>query len=320
LDTDLGILAALVQHRVMTISQLAALLRRNPAALRRRLKLLADQNTIGVSVRRRPGVQGRPEHLVVLSAAGFDLLKTAGQVPQSAMWAPEAAVRMHQIEHELLINDLRVQLVQLERFLPPIAVRYFAGATPPTDSEPSASPFIHERFSLDGSPAPIAFIPDGVFSLTHRELGKTLLFFVEADRGTEPQTSAKAGRGLSAKLVAYQAYLRIGRYRRYEEVVGAKLRGFRLLILVDGSRRLAAVCRLVRESPPSDFVWVTSREQALRHGCWAPVWTPGGKIGDELHSILGTQMPCPCPSPSELPGLADGAARKTIGSQEGAGV
>jgi hypothetical protein len=200
-------------------------------------------------------------------------------------------------------------LVQLQRFLPAVAVRYFGQSACCSDEDPGSVDSVHERFNPEEAGDMIEFTPDAVFSLTHRELEKTLLFFLEADRATEPLTSARGGgRGIYSKVAAYQAYLRVGQYKRYEDVLRTKLRGFRLLLLVDGATRLAALCRLVRETPPSDFIWLTSREQLIQSGCWAAIWTVGGRMTDPLQSILGTKMPQPCPTPSEL------AKRPPIGS------
>lgn len=300
-DADGALLAAIAEHNVVTLGQLAIILGRNANSLRRRLTVLAEQGMINVLARRRHALQGRPEHMVMLCEPGFDLLRACGRVPRSAAWNRESARRSQNAEHELLINDLRVQLVQLERLLPAFQVRYFARSIILADEEPESVPTIHESIRLEDNDKTIEFIPDGVFSLTHRELGKTLLFFLEADRATEPLTSARGrNRGLAAKIAAYQAYLQTGEYERYEEILRTKLRGFLLLLLVDGVARWASVCRLAREMPPSDFIWLTSRDQLLRAGCWSAIWSEGGRITEAPKSILGSKMPQPCPSPSEL--------------------
>jgi hypothetical protein len=300
-DADAAILIALADYHVLTLSQLAAVLDRNSNSLRRRLSSLADQGMVNVLARRRPALQGRPEHMVSLCEPGFDLLRACGRVPRSAAWERESTRRAQHTEHELLINDLRVQLVQLKRFLPVVEVRYFEQGTLCTEGHSGSITSIHEKFCPDDGGETVEFIPDGVFSLTHRELEKTLLFYLEADRATEPLTSSRTGaRGIAAKIAAYQAYLRVGQYKRYEDLLRTRLRGFRLLLLVDGTSRFAALCRLVRDSSPSDFIWLTNREQLMHIGCWAAIWTVGGRITDQPQSILGTKMPQPCPTPAEL--------------------
>jgi len=313
-DADSAILTVVAEHHVLTVVQLAIVLGRNPNSLCRRLNVLAEQGMINVLARRRPALQGRPEHMVTLCEPGFDLLRACGRVPRSAAWIRESARRSQNAEHELLINDLRVQLVQLERLLPAFQVRYLARRLISADEEPESVPTIHETIHLEDSDETVEFVPDGVFSLTHRELGKTLLFFLEADRATEPLTSARGrNRGLAAKIVAYQAYLQTGQYERYEDILRTKLRGFLLLLLVDGVARWASACRLAREMPPSNFIWLTSRDQLLSAGCWSAIWAEGGKITEPLQSILGSKMPQRCPSPGEL---AHKLPRRTPGTQD----
>ena len=137
--------------------------------------------------------------------------------------------------------------------------------------------------------------------MTHAELGRTLLFFLEVDRGTEPRNSTRRDKSnLRQKIINYREYFTIQQYKRYEKIMKCELRGFRLLILTETSTRFAALCRLVRAVPPSDFVWLTDREKLLLQGLWAPIWAPGGKVSESPQSILGSKMPNPCLSPASL--------------------
>jgi hypothetical protein len=141
-----------------------------------------------------------------------------------------------------------------------------------------------------------------VIALTHRELGKTLLFFLEVDRENQPLRSSSRPQGaVQRKIFNYQAYLRLERYRRYEQILQCRLIGFRLLILTCSPSHLAAICRLVRQAAPSDFIWLTDQESLLSRGIWAPIWVRGGRATEPPESILGTRMPNPCPAPTELP-------------------
>lgn len=311
-DADTALLGMLADLRVATLRQLATALDRNAHALRRRLDDLAEQGLIRVVPRLPRALRGRPEHMVRLCEPGFDLLRICGRLPPEMRWEETLADRGQKSEHDLLVSDFRVQLIQLQRFLPAVRVRDFGRITQSQASGAECAHSMQERFVDDETEAEIELFPDDVFSLTHRELGKTLLFFLEADRGTEPRTSAIAGRGLAAKIDAYCSLLRVGQYLRYEEILGATLRGFRLLLLIERSARWAAVSRLVRETSPSRFIWLTRRELLLQQGCWGPLWTVGGEVTAPCESILGSKMPQPCPTPAELrpgkarKGLADG--------------
>ena len=144
----------------------------------------------------------------------------------------------------------------------------------------------------------IEFIPDAAFSLTCKdaEIDKTLLFFLEVDMDTETLASRKRNpKDLRQKIVNYQALFRSKRYKRYERFFGAKLNGFRLLFLANTFSRLTAICRLVQEMPPSDFIWVTDRERMFSHGLASEIWARGGKKDEPPQSIIGSKLACDSP-------------------------
>ena len=141
----------------------------------------------------------------------------------------------------------------------------------------------------DGNP--VSFIPDGVFNLRDQESGKTLLFFFEMDMGTEALASGRRGaKDIRNKVINYQQYFRSGGYKRYQDLWECRLAGFRLLFLAHTPARLAAFCRLVQETPPSDFVWLSDRDRMFAQGVSADIWARGGKLGAPPASIIGKTM------------------------------
>lgn len=301
-DTDLEILAAIAEHRVLSVRQLTTLLQRNRSATRRRLGILQDNGLIRMSTCGFGRNRGRPENLLSLREEGVDLLKAKGEVHKSVPYDGVTADKITCLEHELLINDFRTQLALMERFLPVLSTRFFSSKSPRVSVGSLQYPFVRERIRADESLGEwIEFTPDGVLALTHKERGMTLLFFLEVDRETEPLTSQRhQGRGLRQKIRNYQAYFELKRYQRYEEILACKLRGFRLLILTISQAHLVKLCRLVVQSPPSDFIWLADCDSMHAEGLWAPIWARGGRSAEALQSILGTAMPNPCPSPASL--------------------
>ncbi len=153
----------------------------------------------------------------------------------------------------------------------------------------------------DGRGDWVEFIPDGVFATTHEELRKTLLFFLEVDMGTEPLTrKRRSARNVRQKIINYRICFQSQRYKRYEKILKCQLRGFRVLFLTNHPTRLAALCRLVRDTPPSEFIWLTDHERMFAEGIWSPLWVRGGRDAEPLDSILGSKMSEPCPKPSDL--------------------
>ncbi len=300
--TDVEILATIAEHRVLNACHLAVLLQRNANALRRRLKLLRDENLIRVSTRAFGNNRGRPEHVLSLHENGVDLLKARGLIDSSLCYDAITAKKLHCIEHELLASDFRVQLAQMVRVSPALSIRFFSSASPQLPGAREYRPLVRERIpAADGRSDDIEFTPDGVFAITHKERNKTLLFFLEVDMGTEPRESPRnPQRAVRQKIVNYQTYFRLERYRRYEKTLRCALRGFRLLFLTATTTRLMALSRLVRNTPPCGFIWLTARDNMLSQGVWAPIWVRGGDGVKPLQSILGTALPNPCPRPDTI--------------------
>jgi hypothetical protein len=162
----------------------------------------------------------------------------------------------------------------------------------------SASPFLpqvsgrrtvlHERIRLPHEPAGIGLQPDGAFSIHHQELHKALLFFVEVDMGTEGLTSAAPAVGeITRKLQCYEQLFVSKAYRRYESLLDATFRGFRMLLVSHDSAHLRALSRQVRSRAGWNFVWLTTREALVSHGVHAPIWYAGGRLDAPPESILG---------------------------------
>ncbi len=235
-----------------------------------------------------------------LCNAGVERLKISKLIDSSLPVDRVTAQKIRCLDHELLVNDFRVQLVQMERIVPALSIRFFSPNSPSQAGGQNDRPLVYERVdSDDESHDATEFLPDGVFGVTHAELGKTLLFFLEADRGTEPRNSTRyIQRGIRQKILNYQRYFAIEQYKRYEKTMKCELCGFRLLILTEDPVRFAALCRLVRALPPSGFVWLADRETLLSQGLWSEIWVRAGMAKEPLQSILGSKMPSPCPTPS----------------------
>jgi hypothetical protein len=300
---DRKLLISIAEHQVLSVSQVTAIQQKSRQVVRRRLKILEEARFIASTSRGFGQGLGRPERLISLGQEGFNLLRpqieTLEDSPESRL-NPE---RIPYLEHHLLINWFRIHLQQIEHIVPELSVRFIA----PT------SPFMR-RHNMDrliiSEPNPptgrtgesTGFTPDGVFSITHKAQEKTLLFFLEVDRGTEAIASPKRDpRDIRQKIINYQEYFRSAQYKRYEKLWDCKLNGFRLLFLSNTNSRLVALCRLVQEMPPSNFVWLTSAEYMFSDGLSAEIWFHGGKQDNPPKSILGPKMACKAPIPPLKP-------------------
>jgi len=302
-NNDHALLASLAEYRVLTASQLAALLDRSAPGLRRRLQALEGERLSRTGTRGFGHGRGRPENLISLADTGVNLLRREALLPAEVKPEQVTADGIASTGHQLLTNWFRVHLAQMERTIPRLTVRFLSPTSPFLPESPDGSPAVSDRVVVDGTrPQPIRFTPDGVFSIADGESGKTLLFFLEVDMGTETLASpARHPRDVRQKIVNYTAYFRSGGYKRYEKLWECELNGFRLLFLTASAGRLAGLCRLVQEMSPSDFVWLADEQRMFEHGVSGEIWARGGRDQAGLQSILGREMARPAPLPFRKP-------------------
>ena len=300
---DEELLANLAEYRVLTVNQLAALHGRPPQGLRRRLRTLEREQLVRTGASGFGHSRGRPENLISVAERGVAVLRDKSVLPREVPTERVVADATHGQDHQLLVNWLRVHLAQMVRTIPRLGMRFLSPTSPFLPLSSDGSPAVSEHVSVDGARRePIRFTPDGVFSISERESQKTLLFFLEVDMGTETLAStARHPRDVRQKIVNYRAYFRSGGYKRYQTHWKCELNGFRLLFLTTSAGRLANLCRLVQEMPPSGFVWLTNERRMFEYGVSAEIWARGGRDRDHLQSILGPEMAQPAPLAAQKP-------------------
>ena len=276
-DRDRDLLRSIAALRVVTVSQLALLSGRTPRAVRERVGALEGLELIQGGTAPLSRGRGRPEKVLGITAQGVEVLREAGF--ESAAACAERQLNPRLLSHQLLITAFRAQISVMTRTWPEFQAKFLA----------------HDAVA-DPAGAPARLVPDAIMSLTHTGVGKTLLFFLEADLGTETLAGGGAG-NIRQKIISYQELFRSGGYKIFEAKLVAKLKGFRLLFVTDQDSRLAALCRVARETPPSDFVWLTDEASLSSPGVGGPIWCRGGRMDRPHESILGSKMPAVFPAP-----------------------
>ena len=287
-QTDFDLLAAVAEYRILTVRQLEVLLDRSNRALRNRLK---DLHSAGYVSAEGCGLgrTGRPETLVSVENRGVDVLRKRHILPERTTSKSVLAENYRPRKHQLLVNWFRIHLVYAERIRTRLAVRFETPTSPFSRGEGGKDITAVDRVKSNRQKRPAGFTPDGVFMITDNDQGKSLLFFLEVDRGTESAKSERYGhRSVHQKIINYQAYFRNGGYKRYEETWGRRFHGFRLLFLASTDAGLAKLCRMTLDAPPSDFVWLTDQNGMFEKGVTADIWVRGGKIQQPRQSILGS--------------------------------
>jgi hypothetical protein len=295
---DRKLLISIAEYKTITVKQLSAISQRSFQIIRRRMRDLANEGFITTQMHGYGRSRGRPEDLVFLTEKATAVLEEEGIQSGYAARGVTKTENPISIYHLLLVNWFRIHLLQMERAIPSLSIRFLTRTSPaPAENSgdnpslPKSTPANNRLKKFD------QLIPDGIFSITHREIeGKTLLFFLEVDMGTETIASMdRVSKDIRRKISNYQELFRSGSYKRYESVFESKLNGFRLLFLANSEARLISLCRLAREMPPSEFIWLTDQGRMFSHGLAAKTWARGGRNEDLPQSILGPGLACELP-------------------------
>lgn len=276
---QLALLEHLDSYRLLTVEQAAVLQGSGMQAARKRLASLLDMGLVETIPQGFGRSAGRPGRIYHLSREGITNLRSHGFDPGQQRYDANTSGGIGAVDHQLLLYWCLLHLRHLEGVHPQLAVRI-------QDSSPS----------IVSDDAPDVTIPDAVFSITHEEQGKTLLFFLEVDMGTETVASPSRRRNdFRGKIVRYQRYLTSGGYKAYEPSLPHPLLGFRLLVVTPALRRLTSLCRLVGEMPPADFIWLTDQPSLFRNGLSGAIWVRGGDRDATVQSIVGSSLACAAP-------------------------
>jgi len=297
--SDFRTLELLADHRILTITQLAAVLQKNKPAVRKRVRDLRQKGFVEVTANEFGQSFGRPESLLRLTEQGADNLKENKLIAKDVPYENIGPVSPRLINHQLLLNWFRVHLSQIKRVISRFSIRFLAYNSPLVPRGPKG-----RVITADCSPIgrrtirEVKFTPDAVFATTDSTENMTLLFFLEVDCGTETLSSPQRDMtDIRQKILNYQWYFQSLKYKRYEAIFETShLRGFRLLFLTKTAGRLAALCKVTQEMQPSPFIWLTDQERMFTDGVSANIWAGGGNLHATQQSILG-RLCCTAPLP-----------------------
>ena len=271
---QLEVLRHLATYQLLTAEQVAVL---RDVTLRGARKGLAKLDGLGMVEARYQAygqARGRPAKAYSLSPEGIRCLRGWDTSLENAVLAPwdDGAGPAH----HLLLNWFLLHVLHIPRMHQQLQVQVLGGLRGPLMA------------SSDNHAGTADIIPDAIFAIHCEEQGKTLLFFTEIDMGTESLASpSRASRDFREKILRYQDHFRAAAYKRHEVPLGCGLRGFRMLVVANSQRRLASLCRLVQQTPPSDFIWLTDQASMFANGLSAAIWARGGHQERPTESILG---------------------------------
>ena len=297
-EDDCRTLECMAEYRMLTVTQLAAILHKSKQIVRRRVNDLEKEGLVEVTGREFGRGRGRPENSLGLTEPGVDILKNRGLLNKDVPYGNVCAYCLFCADHQLLLNWFRIHLNQVEKILSRVNVKLFAHNSPFLPKNQNGRIMIADYSPVPGTGMQgVKFVPDAVFSISDLNAENTCLFFLEVDRGTETIASPKRDASdIRQKIINYQWYFQSRAYKRYEEVFECQLRGFRLLFLTSTRGRLVALCELIQQIRPSNFVWLTECSSLFSNGISAKIWAKGGNLQAQHQSILGS-LCCQAPLP-----------------------
>lgn len=291
---DLDVIKKIYEYRILTIPQIAALAFSSKYVARRRIKSLIDADLLEAKSRGFGRQRGRPERIISLSMEGIGLLRKK-RIISSELAFESGKNIIKNIDHQLLLNWFQLHLLQVEKLIQELKIEFISSTSPLYLREHSRYHIIYEKIKNPVDYKSFDFIPDAVFCISHKPRNKSLLFFLEIDLGTEAIASAKRKKtDIRQKVLNYQAYFRLEKYKRYEDIFHTRFNGFRVLFMANSQLRMHTICRLLQEMSHSDFILVSHHKAMFSKGLSDAIWIKCGNSSSP-HSILGEKMGCSAP-------------------------
>ena len=296
--SDEDLLRTLAEYRLLDLSQITALHFSSKQVATKRLNQLMAEGFVAAVQRSYGRSRGRPDRLFSLGPEGIELLQDKAILRHSVPCDQVTGENLLPVQaHQWLVNWFRIHLIQIEKVLPNLKIDFLAPTSPFLVENSHPVPRIQDEVPVpESEEKTVKFTPDGVFSINDRDQGKTILFFIEVDMGTETLASPKAeSNDIRQKVINYQSCFRTDTYKRFERLWKCRLNGFRLLFLAHNYVRMCELGRLVQAMPPSDFIWLTDSDQMFEQGLAGAIWARGGRYENARESILNPRMCRPSP-------------------------
>ena len=183
---DCDVLRMVTECRIVTTPQLAALLSGNGKSLNRRISQLVAQGLLAYAARGPGQHRGRPERVVSPTACGVQVLQERKLIDPQMSCETILGEPIPSRAHQFLLNWVRAHLHHVETVVPKLRIRFLAHNSPFLPPGFSDVSILADSTPGEGGPQrSISLKPDAAFSICDTTQDKTVLFFLEVDRGTE---------------------------------------------------------------------------------------------------------------------------------------
>ena len=261
-------LLKITDARILSTSQFSHMCNTSMQVGRRWLRRLQASGYITKKPVPLSGKRGRSEQVFSLTGKGFRKLKEAKRLASRAR-EEECLANGISINHQMLLNSIRVAFTQTVQNNPLIKVQFLAFNSPLNQS-------IRERVPIDPQQTTFRdFEPDATVCLQRRT--DSCLFYVEADCGTESLKSNNPN-GLSEKIINYSIQRGLSAHMHWEKKFGKLKQGFRVLFVTQDTLRAQQIVRLLGNYTNSDFIWTSDIKSMQAKGIEAKIWSKGGHV------------------------------------------
>jgi prepilin-type processing-associated H-X9-DG protein len=128
--TDSSFLECLAEHRMLTVSQIAAVCRKTRQVARRRLRDLEQAGFVEAVGTEYGRGRGRPEITMGLTEQGASVLKEKGLIGEEIPLDKIRGDCIFCADHQLLLNWFRIHLKQIKPLRPNLLIRVLAHNSP----------------------------------------------------------------------------------------------------------------------------------------------------------------------------------------------
>lgn len=244
------ILSLLARYHVLTASLVAKLSCTSEAVARRNLRRHVRPRLVSSSPLPTTS-SGRPQNIHNITRRGFQNLPPEFQDEEYR--PPRITTSSPFVRHCLLTNEILASMSIACR-----DARYSCHFL--TESEARAAT---QRVHAGNA----ELLPDAVIALSNAA-GKSALFFLEVDRGTESLTV------LRRKVELYSTW-HVGN-TFFRPTFATATRGFRVLFVLPNATRLEQLLQLTAAEPEPRIFWCTTLDQARAAAVLGPVWRVSG--------------------------------------------
>jgi len=267
-ERDSQLLADLVRHRYLSVSQIQRLHFPSEQTTYRRLRALKEGGLVdSFSV---PGIN---EAIFYLTREGAEKATACFTEKTAVKTVTEVPKDYYFLKHFLAINDFWIGLrqstqnapIKLKEFVPD----YYGEKT----ERGGLTKLIRDAVVDPSNQEQVSHTPDAVFVL--EKVGKSALFFLEIDRGTEVVSDPK--KGVLKCLRFYLAYLLAGGHQRYAREFGLPpFKGFRTLFVTTSEERMQnmreASQTLTHPQKAKKFIWLATFEAVSKENVFETKW------------------------------------------------